>query len=280
MKTAAEPRQIFISYAPADRGVAEKIGKKLRDSGLRVWFDKWEIAAGDSLVDKINAGIESSDLLLVLLSPDAISSKWVRAEWTQALSRELDYRAINVIPALVRDCEVPALLANRTYLDLRHDLDAGVERLIQQLGVAVTVDFNHISPRDFKQLIADLLAELGFEVELTTTIRDGSIDIIATQNRADPFGARVLSERWLVQTRLYRDRRVGVQFLREIVGLLHRHEKFDQALVVTTGQLTSVAHEYLESLPSRIRVIEGTELRRLLLQHPAVADKYFSAGAS
>lgn len=280
MTATAQPRQIFISYAPADRAVAEKIGNRLRDSGLRVWFDQWEIAAGDSLVDRINAGIESSDLLLVLLSPDAIVSKWVQFEWTQALSRELDYRAINVIPALVRDCEVPALLANRTYIDLRHNLDLGVERLKHQLGVAVTIDFNRISPRDFEHLIADLLTALGFEVELTAATRDGGIDIIATQKRADPFGGNVLSERWMVQTKLYRDRRVGVEFLREVVGLTQMHKEFDQALVVTTGQLTSVATEYLASLRSRVRVIEGTELRRLLFQYPAVANKYFAPGAS
>ncbi len=95
-------------------------------------------------------------ILLVLLSPDAIESKWAQAEWTQVLSRKLDYRAINVVLAPVRDCEVPALLATRTYLDLRDDLDAGVERLKQQLGVAVTIDFDLISPHDFEHLIADL----------------------------------------------------------------------------------------------------------------------------
>ena len=131
MTDQSEPRQIFISYASADRPVAERISTQLRESGFRVWFDKWEINFGDSITEKINEGIESSDLILVLLSPEAIESKWVKDEWTQDLSNELDYRAINVVPAIVRDCEVPALLANRTSLDLRVDFDAGFERLKQ-----------------------------------------------------------------------------------------------------------------------------------------------------
>lgn len=283
MNPNTEPQQIFVSYAPPDREIAREIVERLRESGLRVWFDEWEIAAGDSLVDKINAGIDSSDLLLVLLSPDAIKSRWVQREWTSALSRELDYRAINVVPAIIRDCEIPRLLADRHYLDLRDNLDAGINRLTQQLGASIGIDFYTLSPRQFEQLIGELLVTLGFEVTQTHMTRDRGVDFIAVERREDPFGVEV-EERWLVQTKLYRDTRVGVSFLRETVRLLHFNKEFDRALIVTTGQLTSIAHDFLQSTSkyarAPIRVIEGTELRRLLLQHPTVARKYFPSEES
>ena len=281
--STVDPQQIFISYAPPDRGIAREIGEHLREIGLRVWFDEWEIAFGDSLVEKINAGIQSSNLLLVLLSPEAVESQWVQREWTTALSREMDYRAINVIPAVVRDCEIPRLLADRQYLDLRGDLSAGIERLKQQLGVAVDVDFSKLSPHDFEQLIGDLLVSLGFEVERTPKTLDGGIDLIAVLRSEDPFGVES-EEHWVVQTKLYRDKRVGISFIRETFGLMHLNTRFDHALVVTSGQLTSVAHDYLDSVSkdtrTPIRVIEGTELRRLLLQHPSVVRTYFPSEAS
>jgi hypothetical protein len=52
-----------------------------------------------------------------------------------------------------------------------------------------------------------------------------------------------------------------------------------KGLLVTNGQLTSAARDWLASAEAQsrieIRVIEGTELKRLLLQHKELVNKYF-----
>lgn len=112
---------MFVSYAQADKGVARQVAEALRDAGLLVWIDAWDLAPGDSIAERIDQGIASSDILLVLLSQSSVASQWVQKELSTALSGELRDRAITVIPALIEDCDVPPLLADRQYLDLRRE---------------------------------------------------------------------------------------------------------------------------------------------------------------
>jgi len=34
---------VFLSHSSKDKAVVRTIAKQLRDDGLRVWFDEWEI---------------------------------------------------------------------------------------------------------------------------------------------------------------------------------------------------------------------------------------------
>jgi len=51
---------IFLSYASEDLKFAEKLATRLNDEGLKIWFDQWNLKAGDHLSHKINNGIEHS----------------------------------------------------------------------------------------------------------------------------------------------------------------------------------------------------------------------------
>jgi predicted esterase len=73
-------RTVFISYSSKDRDFAERLATDLRASGAGVWFDQWEIKVGHSITQKINDGIHDNDYLAVVLSPDSVSSDWVRKE--------------------------------------------------------------------------------------------------------------------------------------------------------------------------------------------------------
>jgi len=39
---------VFLSHSSADKALATKLAIDLRNNGIDVWFDKWEIAPGDS----------------------------------------------------------------------------------------------------------------------------------------------------------------------------------------------------------------------------------------
>ena len=41
---------------------------KLRQQGVRVWFDEWEIQPGDSIFAKLEYGLENTRLLLLFMS--------------------------------------------------------------------------------------------------------------------------------------------------------------------------------------------------------------------
>jgi len=58
----------FICHASEDKPAARLIATALRTKGAVVWLDEWEIRVGDSLVQKVSSGLESSSHLILLLS--------------------------------------------------------------------------------------------------------------------------------------------------------------------------------------------------------------------
>lgn len=91
---SAPPFAAFISYAHADAGMAMDLHRRLetyrlpralRRSGAtatlgRIFRDRTDLAAADSLSDAIRDALAGAAALVVLCSPDAASSRWVDAE--------------------------------------------------------------------------------------------------------------------------------------------------------------------------------------------------------
>jgi serine/threonine protein kinase len=125
---------VFISYSSADSDFAEKLASDLRASGIGVWFDKWEIKVGDSIIQNINDGIRDNDYLAIVLSPTSVKSRWVRKELNAALMKELEEsRSVVVLPILCKDCDIPPLLVGKRYADFREDYERGLKEILAVL---------------------------------------------------------------------------------------------------------------------------------------------------
>ncbi len=128
--TAEEtPPKAFISHNRANKAEAEELARELRRNGVDAWFDKWEIGPGDSLVQKINEGLASAQLFVVLLSPEALNSKWVGAELDFGVVARIN-DTMKVVPVVVTTCEVPPLLKATKYLNW----SSGLEDVVRQLA--------------------------------------------------------------------------------------------------------------------------------------------------
>lgn len=112
--------KVFISYSSADRRFAEKLSTQLNTEGIDVWYDQWEIKVGDSIVQKINDGISSSDFLVVVLSKNSIKSKWVKEELASASIITISKGAF-ILPILLEKCDLPPLLTHRRYANFADD---------------------------------------------------------------------------------------------------------------------------------------------------------------
>jgi len=49
---------VFLSHSAKDKTVVRAIAERLREDGLKVWFDEWVIEPGDSIPAKIEEGLE------------------------------------------------------------------------------------------------------------------------------------------------------------------------------------------------------------------------------
>jgi hypothetical protein len=108
---------IFLSHCHADKRFARKLARDLTGRGVRVWIDEAEIQLGDSLIEKIQKGIDQMDYLAVVLSPASVSSEWVRREVDIAMHREIRGRRVKVLPLLYKPCNLPPFLEGKLYAD-------------------------------------------------------------------------------------------------------------------------------------------------------------------
>ena len=125
---------VFISYSPEDRPAARRIAADLKDRGIRVWLDEYEILPGDSIADKISQGIRTSEYLIVIISRNSVGSTWVRREVESAFKRNPEVSERRLIPVRIDDAPVPPYLAAIHYLDLRPDYAAAIERLARAVS--------------------------------------------------------------------------------------------------------------------------------------------------
>ena len=71
---------VFLSHSSKDKKVVRPIAKRLRNDGVKVWFDEWEIKPGDNIPSKIEKGLERSRILVLCMSKNAFGSDWATLE--------------------------------------------------------------------------------------------------------------------------------------------------------------------------------------------------------
>lgn len=127
-RTVDRPK-VFLSFSGNDRESARLLGKELGARGFAAFVDELSIKPGDDLLLAINQGIEESHFFVLLWSRHTVDRKWVAAEWTAALARDLDQRHCFLFVVRLDDTPLPTLLAPRKYLDARGDLPAVADAL-------------------------------------------------------------------------------------------------------------------------------------------------------
>lgn len=128
------PKKVFISYNHADQVFVKKLARDLQKAGLSVWWDKWEIKVGDSIIEKVSEGITTSAYLLVVLSPSSVNSPWVQLEVNSAKMKQLaQKRDITILPVLLKDCDVPMILTDIYWADFRKSYKSGKAELFRAL---------------------------------------------------------------------------------------------------------------------------------------------------
>lgn len=123
----------FITYSSSDKDFVKQLAESLQSRDVRVWWDTWEIKVGDSIIKKIAEGIASSSVLILILSPASVSSRWVQEELNAALIKQINDRNIRILPVLKDDCSIPPMLRSRKYADFRKDYNTAFEDLYKAL---------------------------------------------------------------------------------------------------------------------------------------------------
>jgi TIR domain len=131
--------RVFVSHhrSPTEDAFTRRLVADLQVAGADVWLDTERIPSGD-FVSKINEGLAGRQWLVLVMTPDAIKSSWVRAEVNAALSQVNAGRMLGVIPVVAVACDesdIPLLWANLQRYDATRDYQTAVVGLLRALGV-------------------------------------------------------------------------------------------------------------------------------------------------
>lgn len=92
---------IFVSYSSKDTEQVQEVLRILRDNCFRFWYDMG-LKSGDEWTEELGGMIERCDQFLVLISKNAVESKYVRKELGYA-----DKKGKNIIPVYLSDTKLP-----------------------------------------------------------------------------------------------------------------------------------------------------------------------------
>ena len=196
---------VFLSHASEDTEWCEKLAERLRNDGVRVWFDRWELQAGDHLEVRINEGLEQSRKMVAVWSGNYFRDRklWTYAEAFSRLHPDPLVQERPLIPVLLEGCNIPPLLQSLLYIDFRHpdDFELRFRELIESLDLTrrefareEEFDFqehgldlkqrgrrNYAKGKRFEDEVATLYRLLGFEVKYDTQLNGVQIDLMIEQ---------------------------------------------------------------------------------------------------
>ncbi len=122
--------QVFISYKSEYRDFARAVKSELNQWGFDTWLDVDNIQPGDYFRHKIQQGLDSSDVLLMVLTEEAQLSREVMSE----VDYFLDVAKKPVVPLRHRECKPLYIFVSIQYIDFVTDQANGFVQLKQRLN--------------------------------------------------------------------------------------------------------------------------------------------------
>lgn len=118
-----------------------------------------------------------------------------------------------------------------------------------------------LHPRKFEELIASILKDFGFDIELTNATRDGGRDIIASiRTKVSSFLTYVECKRYSPENK------IDVRLIREIIGVhsIHRPAK---SIIVTTSFFTKDAIKEAKIFENQLDLKDFNDIKRWLQEY-------------
>lgn len=120
--------QIFISYSRSDSVFVIKLEEDLAQAGIFIWLDQKKISGGKLWDRAIEEALESSGILIVVVSQKSALSENVANEVQYAI----DEGKI-IVPILIEQTRIPLTWRRYQRIDFLEDYDAGLDNLAQTI---------------------------------------------------------------------------------------------------------------------------------------------------
>lgn len=251
-----------VERLAADFGLSDEERNTLLPSGNQAVFDNrvgWAktYLKQAKLLDSSKRGyfrITERGRQLLAENPADIDTKFLErfSEFRDFKSRKRDKSEETDTP-LSEEAETPDDALANAYRQLRSDLEV---RLLQQV--------KELSPAFFERLVIDLLVRMGYGGSREDAGRavgrsgDGGIDGIINEDRLGLDVLYIQAKRW--------EGTVGRPEIQKFAGAL-QGQRARKGIFITTSNFSREAQEYAAFIDSRIVLIDGERLTRLMVDH-------------
>jgi hypothetical protein len=132
---------VFISHASEDKDdFVRALAEALRNKGLIVWYDEFEIRIGDNVRRRIDVGLVSSRFGVVVLSPAFLAKPWAQYELDGLVTREMSGEQQIILPiwhGLTRDQLVAVSPSLANTVALRTE-DLSIDQIADQIAEVIS----------------------------------------------------------------------------------------------------------------------------------------------
>jgi hypothetical protein len=135
-----EAVRVFVSHhhSPEEDAFTARLVADLEAAGADVWVDTEGITS-DDFVQKISEGLAGRQWLVLVMTPGAIASPWVRREVNAALSEVTARRMLGVIPFVMNPCreeDIPVIWRPLHRYNATNGYVTARDGLLQAIGLS------------------------------------------------------------------------------------------------------------------------------------------------
>lgn len=182
-------------------------------------------------------------------------------------SIETQHEANRLLYSKMVDIEATGVLNEDFYTDNKVNLDLPkievmtIDDHIKAYFKKHPEKLYELSPRKFEELVASIIKDMGFDVELTQATRDGGRDIIAyIRNGITSFLTHIECKRYAPENK------VNVDIIRSVTGV-HHIRNANKSVIVTTGFFTKDAREEAKLVEHMLDLKDYNDLKGLLARY-------------
>ena len=118
----------FISYSRQCIGFVDDLAHKLQKQGFTIWADYLSLVPGRPWAEQIEKGLQEAELLLLVVSPESISSHSVEIEWRHFLEHKK-----RIILLIFQAVPLPPELASSEWVDFRGAFTPAFRELLKRI---------------------------------------------------------------------------------------------------------------------------------------------------
>lgn len=95
----------FVSYPHKEREWVRRFVEALEHHDFKIWYDEKIIPPGESFVEKLREGLQNSNAMIYIVTPEALNSRWALMELGGALGLKK-----KIIPLVAEDVPIGELV--------------------------------------------------------------------------------------------------------------------------------------------------------------------------